>query len=335
MPRWLDMTGQLEHRLARAMASLTDSRSSLSTPLRVAVHGLPGVGSTAVAAALAGLSLFRVVSQQPDLTVRVVAEVVKPEDLAELGKVTGPVLVVLNKADLCGWGAGGPVETARRRCARLAELTGAPTEPMVGLLACAALDRDVLDSPMFEALRVLAGTPGDLRTADTFLSGPHPVPTQLRERLIDALDVFGIAHAVVTLRDDSEATPDAVRAVLRRVSGVDGIAARIEALGAEVRYRRLLALVGEWDARAVTDSDVADLLLSDDVVLARMAAAVDVIAAAGLPVDLDDRTPDPPAAHLRRAVRWRNYGAGPVTPVHRACAADITRGSLRLWGAAR
>ncbi|TFV55703.1 hypothetical protein E4P42_21655 [Mycobacterium sp. PS03-16] len=59
---------------------------------------------------------------------------------------------------------------------------------------------------------------------------------------------------------------------------------------------------------------------------AAMSAAVDVVQAAGLTVDRGDD----PAAHLRRAVRWRHYGRGPVNALHRACAADITRGSLRL-----
>ena len=36
-------------------------------------------------------------------------------------------------------------------------------------------------------------------------------------------------------------------------------------------------------------------------------------------------------AHLRRAVAWRRYSRGPVSPLHRRCAEDIVRGSLRLW----
>ena len=329
-----DMTGQQQRRLAVAMARLADTCGSLRAPLRVAVHGLPGVGHRTVAAALVVLGRVEVVGHEPDITVRVIAEVVKPEDRQAIEEATGPVLVVLTKADLCGFGPGGPVETARRRCAQLARLTGAPTEPMVGLLALAALDPDILDEPLVEALRVLAGRPADLRTAETFVAGPHPVPGAERQRLVDALDLFGIAHAVVALRAAPDGvTSEAVRAVLRRVSGVDAIAARIEGLGAQVRYRRLQALLTEWATRAPTDPDIAEVLLSDDVVLARMAAAVDVLSAAGVEPELDGS--DTRAAHLRRALRWRTYGAGPVTALHRACAADVTRGSLRLWGAHR
>ena len=57
-----------------------------------------------------------------------------------------------------------------------------------------------------------------------------------------------------------------------------------------------------------------------------MAAAVDVVAAAGLAVDRDDQ----PSAHLHRALRLHRYSRGPVNDLHRSCGADICRGSLRL-----
>ncbi|HTI75954.1 MAG TPA: hypothetical protein VL634_13240, partial [Mycobacterium sp.] len=69
----------------------------------------------------------------------------------------------------------------------------------------------------------------------------------------------------------------------------------------------------------------------DATVLAVMSAAVDVVEAAGIRVDRGDDS----AAHLRRAVRWRHYSRGPVTSLHRACGADISRGSLRLLGQMR
>lgn len=310
----------------------------MGAPLRVAVHGLPGVGSSAVASALAAVRRFEIVGSAPDLTVRVIAEVVKPEDVTAVEQTTGPVLVVLTKADLCGFGPGGPVETARRRCARLAGVTGAVTEPMVGLVARAALDPAVLDTALIEALQVLAVAPADLRTAQTFVSGPHPVPAAQRRRLVEALDLFGIAHAVIALRGAPAAAlaaPDAVRAALRQVSRLDEIVARLETLGAEVRYGRLSALLVDWDLRALTDPGVAETLLSDEVVFARMAAALDVMTAAGFAGDIEVPAAEPRAAALRRAQRWRRYEAGPLTAMHRRCAADISRGALRQWGADR
>lgn len=70
--------------------------------------------------------------------------------------------------------------------------------------------------------------------------------------------------------------------------------------------------------------------LTDAAVLARMREAVAVLRAAGLHVDTDDDRD----AHLRRAVRWQRYSRGPVSALHRACAADVVRGSLRLWSSA-
>ena len=64
-----------------------------------------------------------------------------------------------------------------------------------------------------------------------------------------------------------------------------------------------------------------------------MAAAVDLAEAAGLEVGRVDRDHDP-AAHLSRAVHWQRYTRGPVSDLHRACGADIARGSLRLWSQA-
>jgi hypothetical protein len=194
---------------------------------------------------------------------------------------------------------------------------------VVGLLARAALEADVLDAAALDALRTLVAAPADLRTAETFCSGPHPVPPAHRRRLVDMFDLFGIAHAVVALRNQPAATAQEVRAVLRQASGVDAVRARIVALGAESRYHRLRLMVTEWETAAITDPEVADLVAGDDVTLTRMTAALDVMRAAGCADDSSD--------HLDRARRWRRYGAGPVSALHRACAADIVAGSLRLW----
>ena len=79
------------------------------------------------------------------------------------------------------------------------------------------------------------------------------------------------------------------------------------------------------------DDALSELLVSDVTAMAAMTAAVDVVVAAGLSVDRGDTA----AAHLERAARWRRYGRGPVTALHRQCSADIVRGSLRLWDGQR
>jgi hypothetical protein len=70
--------------------------------------------------------------------------------------------------------------------------------------------------------------------------------------------------------------------------------------------------------------------LTDAAVLARMRAAVEVLRDAGLDIDITGNR----ESHLRRAVRWQRYSRGPVSALHRDCAADIVRGSLRLWSLA-
>lgn len=297
----------------------------ITAPLRVTVGGRRGVGRSTVAQALASAGLA--VTSQPataEVDVYVIAEVVKPEDRDALAAARNPVLTVLNKADLTGSPAGGPIAAARSRCARFSELAGVPTQPMVALLAVAALD-GLLDESMWTALRVLAGEPAGLVTVDAFVTGPHPVPTTVRRRLLNTLDLFGIDLLVAAMRRDRPVT--AIGALLRRVSGVDAVLERIAAAGAEAHYRRVLDAIAELETLAVTDQRISDFLCRDDTVIARMAAAVDVVEAAGLEVDARDL----PAAHLQRAVHWQRYSRGPAVAVHRTCGADIARGSLRLW----
>jgi hypothetical protein len=146
--------------------------------------------------------------------------------------------------------------------------------------------------------------------------------------------VFGVALAVAALRQGMTAAD--VRALLRRVSGVDAVLAKLVAVGAEVRYRRVLDAAAELEALAVSHDEISEFLIRDETVIARMAAAVDLAESAGLEVDSVDRC-HTPAVHLSQALHWQRYSLGrlsPVSDVQRACGADITRGSLRLWAQA-
>ncbi|WP_396836763.1 hypothetical protein [Mycobacterium sp. ITM-2016-00318] len=291
--------------------------AQLRGPLRVAVLGRDGVGRATVAAALADAGLI-VSDDNAEVSVVVVAETLKPEDRAMLGAV--PSLLVLNKADLAGFGAGGPIAVADRRAAELQAMTGVPTVSMVGLLAAATVDEELV-----AALRVLTVEPVDLMSVDGFLAANHSLARDVRERLLDTLDLFGIAHGVLALRQGAEAA--ALPAVLRRLSQVDRVMARLAAVGAEARYRRLHAALVTLRTMAVDGAPgMAEFLSGDDAVIATMAAAVDVVEAAGLTVD----DGDDPSAHLRRALHWHRYSRGPVSHLHGRCAADICRGSLRL-----
>ena len=292
---------------------------ALHGPLTVAVGGRDGVGRSTVAAALgrAGVTVSDD-DAGADVQVAVVAETLKPEDRAMLG--AAPTLVVLNKADLAGFGAGGPIAVADRRAAEIKALTGAPTVPMVGLLAVA-----MLDDELTSALRVLTAEPADLTSTDGFLSADHSLPMNTRARLLDTLDLFGIAHGVLALRQG--ANDAALPAALRRLSQIDRVIAELVAVGAEVRYRRMRsALLGLRTMAACGMPAISEFLSGDDAVIAVMAAAVDVVEAAGLTVDVDDK----PSAHLHRALHWHRYSRGPVSHIHHHCGADICRGSLRL-----
>jgi hypothetical protein len=308
-------------------------------PLRVAVRGRRGVGCSTVADALAhaladaldkaGTSSAITVtsSSAAELDVYVLAEVVKPEDrqaIQTIATARRPVLAVLNKADLGGLlSAGGPIAAAHARCARFSALVGVPVEPMIGLLAVAGLDED-----LWAALRTLAAQPGGSAALDAsydgFLAADLPVPTAVRRRLLKTLDLFGTALGIAAVQQCK--TPAQVRALWRKVSRVDAVVDKVNAVGAEVRYRRVLDAVAELEALAVSAGEgsarIAEFLSSDDAVIGRMAAATDMARALGL---------EDPAGHLPRAVRWQRYSRGPVSDVHRACGADIARGSLRLW----
>jgi hypothetical protein len=272
----------------------------------------------AVAAALADEGLIVTDADAAEVAVVVVAEALKPEDRAMVGPI--PTLMVLNKADLAGFGAGGPIAVADRRAAELQASAGVPTIPMVALLAAGTLDEELV-----AALRALLTEPADLTSTDAFLSAEHSLARSVRERLLDRLDLFGIAAGVLALGQGADA--DALPAVLRRLSQVDRVMARLAAIGAEVRYRRMESALVSLRAMAAGGAPpVAEFLSCDATVLAAMAAAVDVVAAAGLTVD----GADDPSAHLQRALHWHRYSRGPVNRLHRRCAADICRGSLRL-----
>jgi hypothetical protein len=74
------------------------------------------------------------------------------------------------------------------------------------------------------------------------------------------------------------------------------------------------------------DARVWSWLASDVVAALRAAAATAALEADGLAVD----TAMDCDAHLRRALHWRRYGHRTTADLHRRCAADLSRGSLRL-----
>lgn len=309
---------------------VTAVEARLRTPVQVAVVGRCGVGRGAVAAALTGAGVTVVADAGcADIQVHVVAEALKPEERAALRAVRDAsvaTLVVLNKADLTGADRGGPLRCAERRAAEIASTVGLRVVPMVAHLADAHLDDDEV-----AALGVLAVTPVDMTSTDAIVRSHHPLPADLRARLLEKLDRFGIAQSILAVAD-GQAGPAVVRQ-LRACSRIDQVLECLEAVAAPVRYRRLHGALRELRTLAAQsgDDELDAFLNGDEVVIAVMAAAVDVVQASGLDVDRGDDAD----AHARRAVRFQAYARGPVEAMHHRCATDIARGSLRLLGRAR
>lgn len=274
----------------------------LNRPIGVRIAGRPGTGRATVTAALRAAGAT-VTAGPAEVTVLVVAETIKPEDVADGADAA---LIVLNKRDLLG-------PAAPRQRAEIARRTGRPTVSMNALLATA-----VLDDALVGALQAMAAHPPDLSSTDAVAAGPHVVDASTRARLLATLDRFGIGRVAAALR--TGVGPGALPALLRELSGVDEVLAGLAAATAPVRYRRVETALTEVRALAAQSGTDAlwDLLACDAVVLAVMSAAADVLRADGLPAGSVD------------AVRWSRYGRGPLNNLHRSCARALVRGSLRL-----
>ena len=305
--------------------ALSRLSADLSAPLRVGVCGRPGAGRTAVRRALRGAGLVVTApGLAADVGVYVFTESLTPDDRAALADARLPTVAVLNKADLAGFRGDGPMVIAAARCRELQSSTGVPTRPLAALLAVAAGDPAVLDPELVAALQQLTeGSAG---------ANPATLSPGLRRRLLAELDLFGIANAVAAVADGAD--PAALAALFRQLSGLNSVTAEIDRVGAMPRYRRLVDALAPLVGQSVgpRGDRVAEFLAGDAVVLARRAAAADVLTAAGeIPAgEIPDGSGEPDAA-LRRAISFQRYARGPVAVLHRACAADIVRGELRLW----
>lgn len=287
----------------------------LRAPVSVAVRGRSGVGLRTVARAL---DVRVAPGETADIDVLVVAEALTEEDRTSVG---GHTVCVVNKADLGGAAPGGPLSVAQAVAADMEALLRVPAEPMVALLADARIDTDDV-----AALRTLAELPADVSSVDAFVACEHPLPAAVRRDLIDRLDRFGLAHAILAASSGASAQDVATR--LRTLSGVDAVRTAIGRAEAAVRYRRCVTAVRRVRGLAVERGDqrLAARLDGDDVVLALMTAAVEVVEVSGASVNRGDDI----GAHSRRALRFHHLSRGPLDTLHRSCATDIARGSLRL-----
>ena len=109
-------------------------------------------------------------------------------------------------------------------------------------------------------LRRLTAEPADLTSTDGFLTSEHSLPRAMRARLLDTLDLFGIAHGVLALQQGADVA--ALPAVLRRLSQVERVMAQVAVTGAEVRYRRVRSAIVQLRTLAARGtSALAEFLL--------------------------------------------------------------------------
>lgn len=102
---------------------------------------------------------------------------------------------------------------------------------------------------------------------------------------------------------------------------------------AEAYFSRLSETVATLAELAADPAggQLAEILAGDDLALARMRAAADLLRGAGMPIALTGTDAGSAVDLVGQAARWNNYAQGPVTPVHAACGRDMARGLLRVW----
>ena len=278
----------------------------------------------------------RAAGKDIDVIVYVTAEVIKPEDADAIAAARQPLLAVLNKADLAGSLSGrtgdGPIAAARTRCLELSERVGVPVEPMIGLLAVAALDG--LDDAAWAALQVLAAHPSGAESLDGSI------------RRLPGGEKPGACRRAAALA--GHPGPVRHRAGNRRgPPGQDAGAGPSLAAADQLRGRRRQQGVGRSAPKCATSgcSTPSRNWRHWPSAATRLASG----SAGSSPTTTPWSRGWPPRWTWPRRPGWTSGGAtirpdtcrgrrggsataaGPVSDLHRACGADIARGSLRLW----
>jgi hypothetical protein len=282
-----------------------------------------------------------------DIDMWAFTEMFKPEDHTALNDIRRPRVVVLNKADLLradsAWagsvGGGlpelgcGSLAAAVRHCEKLRRQTGVEVHPLASLAAIAGCDEAVVDNSL-AALQVLLTDPVDLGSTDGFLDSHHVLPKNVRARLLTELDLHGIAQALSVLRRGG--ARQAIMSALRGGSGIDDVLSALDRASSAIDYRRIIAAIGVLEVHAARpgDRNLPAFLCSDEVVAVRMVAAREVLRAAGfnpggLEFDGLECGGLEPDKAVDAAVSWQRSARGFLTPLYRACAADLVRGLLR------
>ncbi|MFN2496802.1 MAG: dynamin family protein [Pseudonocardiaceae bacterium] len=306
------------------------------------------------------------------------AEMLAAFTAATAARQAGPVnaIAVLTKADTVvpesvPGSDGDVVKAAALLAARQAEVLGprvAGVLPMIGLLAETA-ETGALRTADTAALAALARTDPAIRTAmllstDLFTTLDSPVPATARRQLLERLDLYGVSRALDALAADPRLTTGALRTVLREVSGLDRLRARLDAVfrvradgikaaGALSSITALARASGDPRERRLVHDAVEVLRATPQAHQLQLLEAVILVStgAVALPCDLADEVlrvgGSTVAAEqlglagrsraelayyaMARAGWWRSFASFGATPAQSRVAHVVHRAYFLLW----
>ncbi|MET8765068.1 dynamin family protein [Lentzea sp. NPDC004782] len=348
----------------------------------------PGLGSLDAASVARTEELLDPVSRNAvagaEAVLYVVTQGVRADDHATLAAFTaatasreaGPVnaIAALNKVDAVAPetvdGADGDVwraaEILASKQAALLKPRVADVLPVISLLAESA-ETGEFTSADAEALRQLAALEPDTRTmmlmsGDLFTSWDCDVPSGVRSRLLEKLDLYGIGRALAALDAEPALTAGALRRVLFDASGFAAVRGRLDAVfrarADGIKAAAALASVtslasGDPGERQRVHDAIEVLLARPEAHQLRLLEALTLVSsgAVTLPPDLTEEvlrvgsTPDVPGqlgltgrplpqllAHaLERAGWWRSFASFGATPAQARVAHVVHRAYFLMW----
>jgi hypothetical protein len=297
---------------------------------------------------------------------------------ATASREAGPVnaIAVLNKADTIVAesvaGSGGDVWKAATMLAEKQASTLKPRVadvlPVIGLMAESA-ESGGFTSADAEALRQLSALDDDvletmLISADIFTSWECDVPSGVRLRLLEKLDLFGVRRAVDAIRAEPAITAGALRRTLLDASGLDAVrqrlsivfAARADGIKAAAALASVTALAhasGDAGERQRVHDAIEVLLAKPEAHALRLLEALTLVAsgAVDMPEDLSEEVlrvgsnadigaqlglpgaaRQQLAAHaLERAGWWRSFASFGATPAQSRVAHVVHRAYFLIW----
>jgi hypothetical protein len=297
---------------------------------------------------------------------------------ATASREAGPVnaIAVLNKADtITPESVAGSDGDVWRAASIIAEKQAATLKPrvadvipVIGLLAETA-ESGGFTSADADALRALSQLDDMiwetlLMSADIFTTWECDVPVGTRVRLLEKLDLYGIASAVAALRAEPELTAGALRRRLLESSGLAGVRTRldsvfraradgIKAAAALASVTALASATGDAGERQRVHDAIEVLLQKPEAHQLRLLEALTLVAsgAVNMPDDLADEVlrvgstadigeqlglkgrpaKELSAYALERAGWWRSFASFGATPAQSRVAHVVHRSYFLIW----